>query len=306
MAYRNYSTSRSHIVDATGGGDFTTIQAAIDASVSGDSIFITSGIYEEDLVYAAGVTITAFDGDSQQRNVMIIGHGVISGPGKFVISNVVLQGELFDECIFITGSDATEVNLNFVGFYNPGSFFPVNYNVDNTSSVVILNRCYTDPSSVGGIIQNSIGTMKIQHCVLNWSDQAGIFMGSGILDIDNTVCNGPIFLDVITGPAFVFVSNCTIDSSSFNTYAIFSSIAPSQITNISISNSNILSGEIECINIQSSNAVATVMNCSLDSTEFASQAITGTGTLNYSFLTFTNTATTIDPLVTQNALSTFL
>ncbi|MBC8404301.1 MAG: right-handed parallel beta-helix repeat-containing protein [Planctomycetes bacterium] len=49
-------------VDGGGGGDFLTIQAAIDASAPGDLIQVTPGTYEEDLIIHVSVTIEGLAG----------------------------------------------------------------------------------------------------------------------------------------------------------------------------------------------------------------------------------------------------
>jgi sulfopyruvate decarboxylase TPP-binding subunit len=57
----------THIVDGSGGGDFETVQAAVDAASTGDTLLIRAGIYEENVLVigsfmtwigeGAGVTI---------------------------------------------------------------------------------------------------------------------------------------------------------------------------------------------------------------------------------------------------------
>ncbi len=42
-----WATPTTHTVDASGGGDFTTIQGAIAAASSGDTIMVAPGLYEE-------------------------------------------------------------------------------------------------------------------------------------------------------------------------------------------------------------------------------------------------------------------
>jgi parallel beta-helix repeat protein len=50
------------VVDSGGGGDFLTIQEAINASVAGDVIQVTPGTYEEDLIVNVSVTIEGIAG----------------------------------------------------------------------------------------------------------------------------------------------------------------------------------------------------------------------------------------------------
>lgn len=48
-------------VDPGGGGDFTTIQAAIDAAAPGDTLLVGAGIYEEDLLVTKSLTLLGSD-----------------------------------------------------------------------------------------------------------------------------------------------------------------------------------------------------------------------------------------------------
>jgi len=50
MGYRNYSVANGLIVDKLGNGDFTTIQAAINAATTGQTIFLRPGTYTENPV----------------------------------------------------------------------------------------------------------------------------------------------------------------------------------------------------------------------------------------------------------------
>ena len=47
------SFAANHTVDAGGSGDFTTIQAAVDAASSGDTIEVTAGTYAENVSISA-------------------------------------------------------------------------------------------------------------------------------------------------------------------------------------------------------------------------------------------------------------
>ncbi|WP_411967378.1 right-handed parallel beta-helix repeat-containing protein [Haloferax sp. YSSS75] len=52
----------THVVDAAGGGDYTTIQAAVDAAVDGDTVEVRPGVYREQVAVDTNVTLVAPSG----------------------------------------------------------------------------------------------------------------------------------------------------------------------------------------------------------------------------------------------------
>lgn len=54
----------THVVDASGGGDFTTIQAAVDAASPGDTIQIRPGTYDGGVIVDKSLTIVGDPGDA--------------------------------------------------------------------------------------------------------------------------------------------------------------------------------------------------------------------------------------------------
>ena len=110
MAYRNYSVANGFTVDPSGNGDFTTIAAALTASVSGTDIFIRPGTYTENLTLKAGVNLVGFKGDESTPNVTIIGKLTYTVAGTCTVSNIRLQ-TISDFFLAVTGSAASVINL---------------------------------------------------------------------------------------------------------------------------------------------------------------------------------------------------
>ena len=114
MGYRNYSEAVSHIVDTTGQGDFTTIQAAITAASSGQDIFVRPGTYTENLTLKAGVNLVGWGTDASQNNtgtVQITGKATFTGAGTVNINGIQLNTNS-DYLLAVTGSSASVVSLS--------------------------------------------------------------------------------------------------------------------------------------------------------------------------------------------------
>ena len=146
MAYRNYSSAVSHIVDATGQGDFTTIQAAITAASSSQTVFIRPGTYTESLSLKAGVNLSAFGSDSSSNGtgkVIISGNATLSTAGSVTISGIQLQT---NSAAFLTvsGTLASIVNLNNC-YLNSLNATGISYSSSSDSS------CSNIPKTIGNI-----------------------------------------------------------------------------------------------------------------------------------------------------------
>lgn len=131
------------IVDATAGqGTHTTIASALTDASSGDTIFIRTGTYTENLTLKAGVNLTAFTGDELTPEVKIIGKLSGSYTGTVTISNIQLQTNS-DNIIALTGSAATVLNLESC-YFNVTNAAGISYAVSNASSSCNIIKCGGD------------------------------------------------------------------------------------------------------------------------------------------------------------------
>lgn len=138
------------IVNATANlGTHTTIQAAITAASSGDTIFITPGTYTENLTLKAGVNLTAFACDistDSTAHVIIVGKCTMTTAGTVSMSGIQLQTNS-DFLLAVTGTAASIVNLQ-------GCYLNCTNNTgisltSNGGSVIYMNDCNMNLATTG-------------------------------------------------------------------------------------------------------------------------------------------------------------
>jgi len=295
MGYRDYSTAKGHIVDTTGHGDFTTIAAALSAASSGQTIFVRPGTYAENLILKTGVNITAYDCDAQ-GNVTISGKLTATYSGNAVISGINLQTNN-DYALSITGSNPTVVNLincTCTGLNNTV------FNLSSSSSGAVISMlggiinlettgiAYHTMSSPGGI-------NYLQTTILNGGSSKTLANNSaGGVSIQNCSCSG-FFSNSSTG--VIGISNCEFTSLLTSPFLQINGTSTPSTSH----NSTYISAGTSALITIGAGATLNLTHAHLDVGNI--NAVTGTGTLAYAFLSFAGSATgvsvsTLSPFAT--------
>lgn len=277
------------IVDPVAGrGNYTTIQAAINAASSGMTILIKPGTYTENLTLKAGVNLTAFTGDDDAVVVKIIGKCSFSSAGTALLSNLAFQTN-GDYILEITGSAASFVSLddcslfctNSTGIHNTSS---------SASAIITLNTCSMDLQATGisYFTHASAGVTRFEYCILNntGSSTTASTCSSGNVGYFYTQVAAPTTISATGGIQTLFPN---IDCSAINTTAL----------NAGGSGVQVFFGGL----ISSGTAVAITITGSLNLTDCTirssnTNAITG-GTLSLANLSFTNSAGVTSTIVKQ-------
>ncbi len=286
------------IVDATANrGTHTTIQGAITAASSGETIFIRPGTYTENLTLKAGVNLTAFECDNSLNatgHVIISGNATFSSAGSVTISGIQLQT---NSAAFLTvsGSVASVVNLNNC-YLNCLNATGISFTSSSASSIIYVNNCYCSIGTTGIALysMSSVGELLIQYSyILN--------IGASVTASSNSA--GFVFFNFSTGNIIFSTSgtgdfstqNSIINPGSLNAIAI--TTAGTGVLN-QIVNTTVSSGSAAAISVGAGTTLL-ANNDSIDSS--ATNSITGAGTLNYSGITFfQGTSTTTINTTTQN------
>jgi parallel beta-helix repeat protein len=135
-----------YYVDDDGGYDFTTIQAAIDACVSGDKIYVYAGEYTENLVVDVSITLTGED----PATTIISGSG---GSNCIFVDNVTVRITGFT----IMGGKAHGIYLNDTC---TGSIITGNTITDNGQDGILMSR--SDECTIKGNTIENNGACGIQ------------------------------------------------------------------------------------------------------------------------------------------------
>jgi hypothetical protein len=303
MAYRNYSTARSHIVDATGGGDFLTIQSAVTAAVAGDTVFVRPGTYAESVTFKPGVNVTAFDTDGVSKSVFLQGNSIISAAGTYYISNIAIDTTTSSYGLNITGSNQCTVYFNRCLFPGDGPTSSLGFTNTNaatevtiTASVLLqpLDSPFSFPSD-----GSFTGTVNLISCQVIDTVGSGLVIIGAQFNVYN--CFPCISLD-IRESASGTLQNSLIDVSGFS---IGRQAFSSDSVNFSVVNCTIIGYSGITPVLFNSPANNTIIGTSVNfaGAPYAIQVAPGAN-LNYAFITFTGTTTNTGGGGTFNALPT--
>lgn len=295
MGYRNYSTEKGKIVDPNGLGDFTTIQSAINASSSGDTIFVRNGTYTEDITLIAGLNIVGMSGDNQIPQINIIGKVQASYSGTSAISflNIETNG---DFAVEVTGSNATILNVNnctIVASDNTA----INNDNSNASTQANFTQCTIEVSdnTVTAFSSTTSGALNLARTGIfnNASTSVRSSATSGAINLSFVGSTVPITLGgtVASNPR-----SCTFGSTSRAIIPmIFSTSAPCLVRDCEFASNTVAALQVD------SGGTHAFWNCDIFSLG-GTNALVGTGSIIASNLYFLGgsgiTITSISPINT--------
>lgn len=193
--------------------DFSTIQAAISASTSGDTIIVSPGTYYENVIF-----------DPNDSKDIILSSTNPNDPN--VVQNTIIDGGGVGSAVTFSGSETPECKLT--GFTITNGYVPVSYTygggggIDGNQTAASISHCTITSNSAefGGGLFECDGA--ISNCMIT-SNTAEV-AGGGLHACDGTITNCIITHNTAGSGAGVYgchgmITNCTItgnDSSSSN------------------------------------------------------------------------------------------
>lgn len=157
-------TAKFIVGNTSNGANYSTIASAITAASSGDTIYIQTGTYTENLTLKAGVNLASFDCDSLNGNVTVIGKMTFTAAGTVDISGIRLTTSS-DFCLAITGSAASIVNLRNC-YINCVDNTGISYTSSSGSSALNLYGCNGNLATTGITLfaKSASGIMTMYYC----------------------------------------------------------------------------------------------------------------------------------------------
>jgi hypothetical protein len=287
------------IVSATEGqGTHTTIASALTSASAGDTIFIRTGSYSENITLKAGVDLCSFSSEDYTANVTIIGAVTATFTGTVSISGIRFQDNAATEIVTASGSQQTNLNFSNCYFITPTKS-ALNITNSNASSVFNVHKCLINNTGSGGLnnyAKSGASVLNLYRCILTGSNGTNNSCSGGSANLyhcianvrfnsstGNSSQNNLFFCSCAAGNNSVFTSNSTGGASS---NVIYSRITTGAGVSVTIG----------------TGASANIFDSDIDSTNATPITETGTGSLVVTPFTFTNTsfASTV-PNITDRA-----
>ncbi len=268
-------------------GTYSTIASALTDAISGQTIFIRSGTYTENLTLKSGVNLASFVGNQQTPNVTIIGKITASYSGSASISGIRLQTNA-DFCIVQSGVSACLLYLNNC-YINATNNSAISLTNSNASSLFDISYSFGNLGTTGIKLFDSttIGTILPYWCR---------FTNTGASLTSSTFTAGAFQTkSCLYESGFTFSSNGGCD---FNNSQIF--VDALGITCLTINSTGGGGNNLFHTRLDSGTATSLVIGagatCTISHvTIFNSNAnaISGAGTLRYAHVDFIGTSSVI-------------
>lgn len=301
VSTNGYATAR-FIVDTNGistGATHSTITSALADAVSGQTIAIRPGTYTENLTLKAGVDLVAFEADAMTPNVTIVGKLTATFAGTCSISGIRLQTNS-DNLIVVSGSAATIIELSAC-YLNIANATGISLTSSSSSSKVSLTRCRGDVGTTGISIFANSGNGRIETNYTRITNSGSSTTASTLSG--GAGCSAFLYYSYFQTPISTSNANAnfTIYDCFFDLGGNTSSITHNSTEAVpsSINGSFIGGGNAAAISIGAGASLSCRDNIISSSN---TNAITGSGTLEYGDLIFSGTSSNIN-VTSQSILS---
>ncbi|HVQ01227.1 MAG TPA: NosD domain-containing protein [Candidatus Thermoplasmatota archaeon] len=192
-------------VGGGGAGNYSTIQAALDASTNGDTIFVYDGTYPENIIIGTSITLLG-----ENKNTTIISGNGLAATANITAKSVTMKG-------FTIRNDGSQN-----GIYT------------STSSHQIMDNIFTMTSH--GIYLFYSSENSITDCLFHGNTHSGIYMKVGT---NNTISHNEFYNNTAEGMYLTGCGSTHVERNNIHENGI--GIHGLEVTGISITNNTIQS-----------------------------------------------------------------
>lgn len=270
-------------------GTYSTIQSAIDAASSGDTVFIRSGTYTENITLKAGVNLAAFVCDAITPNVTITGKCTGTFTGTVTISGINLKTNS-DFCVTSTGTNAANLFLTNCTITAQNN---IAINCSNVNAAITVRNSRIQLNAAGvAVFSFSGGDHVFSFCDVS---------NSGATTTNSTISAGSVIIkqsQFQSGLTSSGTGEIRIEKVQFGTVR-----SPQNTTMLTVGGSGAHTVDGSAFYPGSATAISISQTLTITNSTIASSntnAIDGSGTINHAGLNFTSsskiTTTTQVPL----------
>ncbi len=299
LSTNTFTTAKWIVSSDATKGTHTTIAAALASASSGDTIFIRTGTYTENITLVGGVNLAAFSSDgigniqtsAPSTNVTIVGTVTVSATGVSTATGIQFKTN-GAAAISTTGSNAAILNcINCTVNAVDSTAITLN----NVSSALAFIGCVFGSTSTNILfVETTCNALSFERCTFQLSGTSGAST-TAVQTIGFNNCDIIGLKISTTGTGNISMTACIW---SFGAQTL---LTTSGTGNSSIYNSSLNSTSAAAISI-GSGTIVNMSDCAITSSN--TNAITGAGTLNFGMLSF-SASTTVN-VTTQNGLQTLV
>jgi len=168
--------SKITYVNVNGGSNYTTIQEAIDNAESGDTIYVYSGTYNENIIITKNIILTGENRettiiDGQKNDHVIYANGTDLNPIGFFISGFTVKnaGGEGNDCIALSNINECEISNNIITNSDESDGIQIH---QCTGLQMYNNQITNNDKGLGILMINSQDSVIYQNTIQN--NQKGI------------------------------------------------------------------------------------------------------------------------------------
>lgn len=268
-------------------GTYSSIQSAITDAPIGATVLVRSGTYAGDLTLKAGVNILGLDSADPNNSTIIVGTITATFAGSCSISGVTLRTNSAP-FLTVSGSNATIVNLEscYLDCLNNTG---ISHTASNVGSRIIIDNCDGNIATTGitFYVSTSTGTINSSNCTITNTGSATTATSASAANCEFHNCD--IYFPLVASGSGSFTNyNTNIITTPINTTSLTTSGTGISSMNLC----GLQGGSASAVSIGAGTTVA-LNQCDINSSN--TNAISGTGSLQSTLITFSGTSSVINP-----------